>query len=68
LATTSTSDLRLQKTMPFFTSSRSIRARSAVRLALGSAVGMRTMFWVIVSAVVAGREASMRIGSSGTAW
>ncbi len=37
--------------------------RSAVRLAFWSVVGMRTRYWVMVSAVVAGREASMRIGS-----
>ena len=49
--------------MPFFTSARAISSRSAVRLALGSEEGMRTRFWVMVSAVVAGRDASMRTGS-----
>ena len=63
LATMSTSDLRLQKTMPFLIPSFSISMRRAVRLALGSEVGRRTMCWAMVSAVVAGRATSMRTGS-----
>ena len=49
--------------MPLRTSVRLIRARRAARLALGSEVGMRTIYWVMVSAVMAGREASIRVGS-----
>src|ERR1700744_2800378 len=63
LATMSTSDLRLQNTIAFFTSAPAIRVPSAARLALGSAVGMLAMNWEMFAAVVAGRETSMRVGS-----
>ena len=63
LATMSTSDFRLQKTIPFLIPSFSISIRRAVRLALGSEVGRRTMCWAMVSAVVAGLATSMRTGS-----
>ena len=58
----STSDLRLQKTMPLRTFAAPTRARSAKRLAFGSTEGMRTMCWVMFSPVVAGRDASIRTG------
>jgi hypothetical protein len=61
-ATTSTSVLRLQKMMPFFTFALVIAARNAARRVRGSPPGSMMTRCVIVLAVVAGRVASMRFG------
>src|SRR5258708_4684650 len=63
LATTSTSDLRLQNTIPFFTSSLATSVRNARRLTAGSTLGTRTMCWAIPSAGFAWRGGSLRPGT-----